>query len=74
MKPVVLAMIVALSSPVFTPQTQAPADLKKLEAIEPLVTQAIAEKKLPGAVVLIGRGDRVLYQKAIGNRALVPQV
>ena len=34
--------------------------------------QAIAEKKLPGAVVLVGRGDRILYQKAIGNRALVP--
>ncbi len=34
--------------------------------------EAIAEKKLPGAVVLVGRGDRILYQKAIGNRALVP--
>ena len=47
-------------------------DLRKLDAIEPLVKEAIAEKKLPGAVVLIGRGDRVLYQKAIGNRALLP--
>ena len=37
-----------------------------------LVREAIAEKKLPGAVVLVGRGDRILYQKAIGNRALVP--
>ena len=49
-------------------------DLRKLDAIEPLVQEAIAEKKLPGAVVLIGRGDRVLYQKAIGSRALVPAV
>ena len=49
-------------------------DLRKLDAIEPLVTQAIDDKKLPGAVVLIGRGDRVLYQKAIGNRAVVPAV
>jgi uncharacterized protein YbbC (DUF1343 family) len=49
-------------------------DLHKLDAIEPLVQAAIAEKKLPGAVVLIGRGDRILYQKAIGNRALVPAV
>jgi uncharacterized protein YbbC (DUF1343 family)/CubicO group peptidase (beta-lactamase class C family) len=48
------------------------ADLKRLDAIEPLVAQAIAEKKLPGAVVLIGRGDRTVYEKAIGNRALVP--
>ena len=49
-------------------------DQRRLEAIEPLVQQAIAEKKLPGAVVLIGRGDRILYQKAIGQRALVPAV
>ena len=33
--------------------------LRKLDAIEPLVEQAIADKKLPGAVVLIGRGDRI---------------
>jgi uncharacterized protein YbbC (DUF1343 family)/CubicO group peptidase (beta-lactamase class C family) len=50
------------------------SDLKNFELIEPLVQQAIAEKKLPGAVVLIGRGDRTLYQKAIGNRSLVPAV
>ena len=43
-------------------------------AFEPLVKQAIVEKKLPGAVVLIGRGDRTIYQKAIGNRALLPGV
>jgi uncharacterized protein YbbC (DUF1343 family)/CubicO group peptidase (beta-lactamase class C family) len=53
-------------------QAASQTDVRKLDAIEPLVTQAIAEKKLPGAVVLIGRGDKTLYQKAIGNRALVP--
>jgi uncharacterized protein YbbC (DUF1343 family) len=53
---------------------QMAVDLHGLDAIEPLVDAAIAEKKLPGAVVLVGRGDRVLYQKAIGNRALVPAV
>src|SRR6185436_7311799 len=47
-------------------------DLKKLDAIEPLVKQAIQEKKLPGAVVLVGRGDRVLYQRAFGQRAILP--
>jgi uncharacterized protein YbbC (DUF1343 family) len=38
------------------------------------VREAIAEKKLPGAVVLVGRGDRILYQRAIGNRAVAPSV
>jgi uncharacterized protein YbbC (DUF1343 family)/CubicO group peptidase (beta-lactamase class C family) len=54
------------------PANDAPPDARKLDAIEPLVTQAIAEKKLPGAVVLVGRGDRTVYQKAIGNRAVAP--
>jgi uncharacterized protein YbbC (DUF1343 family)/CubicO group peptidase (beta-lactamase class C family) len=47
-------------------------DSKRLDEIAPLVEAAIAEKKLPGAVVLVGRGDRVLYLKAIGNRAVEP--
>src|SRR4051812_38980836 len=47
-------------------------DLEKLEAIEPLVKTEIEQKHLPGAVVLVGLGDRTVYQKAIGNRALVP--
>ncbi|HET7219134.1 MAG TPA: exo-beta-N-acetylmuramidase NamZ domain-containing protein [Vicinamibacterales bacterium] len=47
-------------------------DARRLDAIEPLVREAIAEKKLPGAVVLVGRRDRVLYQRAFGYRALVP--
>ena len=71
MRQFVVATLVALTVPVFSAQPQ-PADLKRLDAIEPLVTQAIAEKKLPGAVVLIGRGDQILYQRAIGNRAVVP--
>src|SRR3990170_7425321 len=49
-------------------------DVRKLDAIELLVEEAIAGKKLPGAVVLVGRGERTLYQKAIGSRALVPSV
>jgi uncharacterized protein YbbC (DUF1343 family)/CubicO group peptidase (beta-lactamase class C family) len=57
-----------------TPRGPESADLQNLELIEPLVQQAITEKKLPGAVILIGRGERTLYQKAIGNRALLPAV
>lgn len=47
-------------------------DLSRLDAIPPVIEQAIADKKLPGAVVLIGRGDRVVYEKAIGRRAVEP--
>jgi uncharacterized protein YbbC (DUF1343 family)/CubicO group peptidase (beta-lactamase class C family) len=36
------------------------------------VSEAIAGRKLPGAVVLIGQRDRTLYHKAFGQRSLVP--
>ena len=65
---------VSILTPGAEPQSgTAPAvDARRLEAIEPLVREAIGEKKLPGAVILVGRGDRTLYQKAIGNRAVSP--
>lgn len=47
-------------------------DLMRLDAIPALVEQAIADKKLPGAVVLVGRGDQIVYEKAIGHRAVSP--
>ena len=53
---------------------QSSFDVRRLDAIDTLVQEAIAEKKLPGAVVVVGRGDRVLYQKAFGDRSLVPTV
>jgi uncharacterized protein YbbC (DUF1343 family)/CubicO group peptidase (beta-lactamase class C family) len=49
-------------------------DLTRLDALVPLIEEAIAEKKLPGAVVVVGHRDRVVYQKAFGNRAVVPAV
>ena len=53
---------------------QSTVEARRLDLIEPLVREATQEKKLPGAVVLIGRGDRIVYQKAFGNRSLVPSV
>jgi uncharacterized protein YbbC (DUF1343 family)/CubicO group peptidase (beta-lactamase class C family) len=35
---------------------------------------AVAAREVPGAVILVGRGDRVLYRRAVGSRALVPAV
>ncbi|MFT3786828.1 MAG: serine hydrolase domain-containing protein [Tepidisphaeraceae bacterium] len=36
------------------------------------VARAVEEKKCPGAVLLVGRGDQVLYLKAYANRAVEP--
>ena len=46
----------------------------KLERIEALVNADIADKKLPGAVVIVGRKGKIVYRKAFGNRSLVPTV
>ena len=40
--------------------------------IAPLVEAAVARHELPGAVVLIGRGDEIVYQRAFGQRAVQP--
>ncbi len=43
-----------------------------LTAIAPLVDEAIGRHELPGAVVLVGRGDAVVYRRAFGQRAVQP--
>jgi uncharacterized protein YbbC (DUF1343 family) len=57
-----------------TPQTViAGFDAARLARLDDVVNDAIARKELPGAVVVVGRGDLVAFQKAYGFRALVPQ-
>ncbi len=46
----------------------------KLGQIEQLVKADIADKKLPGAVVIVGHRGKIVYRKAFGNRSLVPTV
>ena len=36
------------------------------------IAEMVAGGDIPGAVVLIGQGDQVLYQRAFGSRTLVP--
>jgi SSS family transporter len=43
-------------------------------AVSALVNQAIAAKKLPGAVVLINHDGRTIFEQAYGDRALEPAV
>jgi uncharacterized protein YbbC (DUF1343 family) len=42
------------------------------EGIDRLAAEAIARGKLPGCVVAVGRAGGIVYQKAFGARALVP--
>ena len=47
---------------------------EKLDQIDALIEKDISDKKLPGAVVVIGHKGKIVYRKAFGNRALVPNV
>ena len=55
-------------------QTPSPAAESSagLAPIAPLVEAAIARHELPGAVVLVGRGDAIVYHRAFGQRAVRP--
>ena len=48
---------------------QTPAEFAR---IAPVVEGAIARRELPGAVVLVGRGDDIIYHHAFGDRAVEP--
>lgn len=47
---------------------------EKLQLIDREIEREIAAKNLPGAVVLVGRRNRIVYKKAFGNRAVMPSV
>ncbi len=59
--------------PVAVPQTVG-MNAAKLNQIDALVEKDIADKKLPGAVVIVGHKGKIVYRKAFGNRALFPTV
>jgi uncharacterized protein YbbC (DUF1343 family)/CubicO group peptidase (beta-lactamase class C family) len=47
-------------------------DRARLARLDAVVDEAIARKELPGAVVVVGRGEAVALRRAYGHRALVP--
>ncbi|MGB7068264.1 MAG: exo-beta-N-acetylmuramidase NamZ domain-containing protein [Pyrinomonadaceae bacterium] len=59
--------------PLAGPQTVG-MNASKLDQIEQLVNKDIADKKLPGAVVVVGHKGKIVYRRAFGNRSVVPNV
>jgi uncharacterized protein YbbC (DUF1343 family)/CubicO group peptidase (beta-lactamase class C family) len=45
----------------------------RLGAVDSIIQQAIENKSIPGAVLLIGHDGKVIYRKAYGERSLEPQ-
>ncbi len=48
----------------------APPDLS---AVDEVAQRAVSAGDTPGAVILVGQGERVLYRKAFGSRSVVPR-
>jgi uncharacterized protein YbbC (DUF1343 family)/CubicO group peptidase (beta-lactamase class C family) len=67
----VAALIVAGRADAQTPAATAESRAG-FAPIGDLVEAAIARHELPGAVVLVGRGDTIVYHHAFGQRALLP--
>ena len=47
---------------------------EKLALIDGVVEEAVAEKDIPGAVVLVQRENKIVYLKAFGNKQVEPSV
>ena len=45
---------------------------ERLAQMDAVIAEEIANKKLPGAVVLVGRKGQIVWRKSYGNRALEP--
>src|SRR5215475_1689562 len=45
---------------------------KQLALIEPVIDEAINQRKLPGAVVLVGRKGKIVWTKPYGSRVVDP--
>jgi SSS family transporter len=61
--------------PVPLPQTRASSTQQyDFSGVSSLVNQAIAEKKLPGAVLLINHDGKTVFEQSYGDRALEPTV
>jgi uncharacterized protein YbbC (DUF1343 family)/CubicO group peptidase (beta-lactamase class C family) len=63
------AVVVSHAATSSTEETRMAATWAEVDAA---ARGAVAAGQVPGAVILVGQGERVLYRKSFGSRALVP--
>ena len=74
---IALACLILVGLPA-APLAQAPAgsagfDLTRLARLDEVVAESIDAGETPGVVLLVGRGDTIVWRKAYGNRATAPR-
>ena len=67
-----IALLLAVAVAAIAGPATSDFDATRLSRIDGVVAEAIANGELPGAVVLVGRGDSVVFRRAYGNRAILP--
>ena len=67
-----LAQIVAAQLPQSSPRA-AGMSAERLSRMDRVIQESIEKKELPGAVVLVARHGRIVWRKAYGARAVLPQ-
>jgi uncharacterized protein YbbC (DUF1343 family)/CubicO group peptidase (beta-lactamase class C family) len=67
------AVLVTLAVPPRLLAQRQQLDRSVLDRMDRLIESDIADGKLPGAVVLVGRGDRIVLRKAYGNKSVRPE-
>jgi len=55
------------------PGKSAPASPVRLDGVDSIIGQAIADHNIPGAVLVVGHDGKVIYRKAYGERSLEPK-
>ncbi len=74
---IILASLLTGGLPAQVLEEGRPEDLgfsvEKLNRIEPVILQAMDDKEIPGAVVLVARKGKVVYRKVFGIRSLQPE-
>jgi uncharacterized protein YbbC (DUF1343 family)/CubicO group peptidase (beta-lactamase class C family) len=70
---IVLALLVqSLAAQVGPSRGASAVSLARLSQMDALIEEGIAQKRLPGAVVLVGRKGNVVWRKAYGDKAVEP--
>jgi uncharacterized protein YbbC (DUF1343 family)/CubicO group peptidase (beta-lactamase class C family) len=72
-----LLLVLAVQTFAINLPVAAPASVgmsaRQLASIDGVVAESIAKHELPGAVVLVARRGRVVWRKAYGSRAVLPE-
>src|SRR3954454_8312747 len=72
MKPRIRRIFIAILVVVLSQSVFAQVSSARLSQMDVIIAEPIANKKLPGAVVLVSRKGRIVWRKAYGDRAVEP--